>query len=262
MKILDLTAKYHKTYFQCFEDWSDEMKEAGNHKEDWFNKMKDAGLRVKIAVDDENACGLIQYMPAEKSIVDGRNLYFIYCIWVHGYKKGIGNYQKKGIGKALIKAAENDIKSLGQKGVAAWGISLPFWMKASWFRKQGYRKVDKDGMALLMWKPFTDDAVPPRWIKQKKLPESAEGKVTVSSYINGWCPAQNIVHERAKRVSREFGEKVKFQEIQTSDRAIFCEWGISDGLFIDGKKVRTGPPPSFEKIRKQIAKRVKKLSKN
>jgi hypothetical protein len=28
-------------------------------------------------------------------------------------------------------------------------------------------------------------------------------------------------------------------------------------LFVDGKEVRTGPPPSYEKIRAILAKRVK-----
>lgn len=32
MKIINLTPEYEKTYLMCFEDWSDEMKEAGNHK--------------------------------------------------------------------------------------------------------------------------------------------------------------------------------------------------------------------------------------
>ena len=174
-------------------------------------------------------------------------------------KKGIGNYQKKGIGKALLQEAENDIKSMGRKGAAAWGIALPFWMKASWFRKQGYKKVDKNGMAVLLWKPFVDDAVPPRWIKEKKQPQKIDGKVTVTSFINGWCPAQNIVHERAKRASQEFGGMVEFLDIQTSQREKFYEWGIVDALFIDGKKVKTGPPPSYEKIRAKIGKRVRSL---
>ena len=68
-----------------------------------------------------------------------------------------------------------------------------------------------------------------------------------------------MVYERAKRAAREFGDKVEFQEINTFDPDIFCEWGISDGLFVDGKEIRTGPPPSYEKIRKIIAKRVKKV---
>ena len=35
--------------------------------------------------------------------------------------------------------------------------------------------------------------------------------------------------------------------------------GISDALFINGKQVRTGPPPSYEKIKKLIGKRERKL---
>jgi hypothetical protein len=32
-----------------------------------------------------------------------------------------------------------------------------------------------------------------------------------------------------------------------------------DAIFIDGRAVRMGPPPSYEKIRKRIARRAKKL---
>jgi hypothetical protein len=55
------------------------------------------------------------------------------------------------------------------------------------------------------------------------------------------------------------GDRVVFNGIDTSDKSTFLEWGISDGLFIDDKAVRTGPPPSYEKLRKLIAKRVRRL---
>lgn len=262
MEIIDLPHEYERLYFICLEDWAEEMKEAGDHKELWYNKMKDKGLRVKLALDDNGEIGgMIQYIPIEHSFAQGSDLYFINCIWVHGYKKGRGNFQKKGLGKALLKAAENDVKTIGAKGIAAWGIPLPFWMKASWFRKHGYTKVDKQGFLgqVLLWKPFTGEAIPPKWIKQKKKPEMIPGKVTVTALLDGWCPAQNLVFERAKRAASELGDKVEFRGIDTFDREVFLEWGIADALFIDGKQVRTGPPPSYEKIRKLIAKRVKKL---
>lgn len=47
--------------------------------------------------------------------------------------------------------------------------------------------------------------------------------------------------------------------LDTADRATFLEWGISDALLIDGKEVRTGPPPSYEKLRRLIEKRLKRL---
>ena len=260
MKVIDLTEDYKQLYFVCLEDWCEEMKEGGDHKEVWYNKMKDKGLGVKLALDDNGKVGgMIQYIPIEHSFAEGKDLYFINCIWVHGYKKGRGNFQKKGMGKALLQAAEADVKAKGAKGMVAWGISLPFWMKASWFKKQGYTKVDKQEGQVLLWKPFTNNAILPKWIKQKKKPEMTPGKVTVTAFLNGWCPAQNIVFERAKRAASEFRDKVVFREINTFDRKVFLEWGIADALFIDDKQVRTGPPPSYGKIKKLIAKRVKKL---
>jgi N-acetylglutamate synthase-like GNAT family acetyltransferase len=236
------------------------MKEAGNHKEIWYNKMKDKGLIVKLALDDnERVGGMIQCVPSEYSSIEGKDLYFINCIWIHGHKKGRGNFQKKGMGKALLQAIEDEVKEKGAKGISAWGISLPFWMKAGWFKKQGYKKVDRDGIAVLLWKPFSSDAIPPKWVKRKKKPETIPGKVTVTVFKNGWCPAQNLVYERTKIVASEFGDKVIFCEIDTFDKNVFLEWGIADALFIDNKQINTGPPPSYEKIKKKIEKRVRKL---
>jgi len=262
MKIIDLTEQHKELYYLCLEDWSDEMKEAGNHKECWYNKMKDKGLRVKIALDENGkAGGMIQYIPIEHSFADGKDLYFILCIWVHGYKMGRGNFQKKGMGKALLQAAENDTRDMGSKGIVAWGIPMPFWMKASWYKKQGYSKVDQLGFfePVLLWKPFTEDAIPPKWIKRAKKPAKIPGKITVTGFINGWCPAQNIVFERAKRAACDSGDQVIFREVNTCKRENLMEWGISDALYIDDKQVRTGPPPSYEKIKGKITRLMKQV---
>jgi hypothetical protein len=105
---------------------------------------------------------------------------------------------------------------------------------------------------------YVDDAIPPKWIKARKEPELDQGKVTVTGFINGWCPAYNMVFERAKRASLELGDQVVFHEINTFDKEVFDEWGISDSLFINRKKVNTGPPPSYKKIKKKISKEIKK----
>jgi GNAT superfamily N-acetyltransferase len=260
MQIISLSPEHEKLYCVCLEDWSDEMKEAGDHKETWLRKMRDKGLRVKLALDDKGEVGgMIQYVPIEESFVDGQGLYFVLCIWVHGHKGGRGNFQKRGMGKALLEAAEMDAKELGAKGMAAWGMALPVFIRASWFKKHGYRKADSQSMQILLWKPFTEDAAPPRWIRNKKTPNLQPGKVTVTALINGWCPAMNMTFERAKRAAGELGEKVVFQAVDTFDRSVFREWGEPDALFVDQKALRMGPPPSYEKIRKKIAKKVKKL---
>lgn len=260
MEVIDLAEENRHLYFCCLEDWSDEITEGIPKKEEWFNKMVKRGLRAKLAVDEVGTVGgMIQYLPAEHSFIEGGGLYFINCIWVHGYDKGRGNLQGKGMGRALVDAAERDAKDRGAKGMAAWGVMFPFWMKASWFKKQGYSNADRTGTAVLLWKAFANDAAPPKWIKKKKVPQSIPGAVTVTSFTNGWCTGQNMTYERAKRAAEELGEKVIFEAVDTSEREALTEWGIADGLFIDGKEVNTGPPPSYDKIVELITKRLKNL---
>ncbi len=260
MEIVDLTEETLDLYLLCLEDWSDEMKEAGDHKRRWYDRAKQQGLCVRLALDDGGTVGgMIQYGPIEPSPADGHDLYFVYCIWVHGYKEGRGNFQHRGMGTALLRAAEEDVQQLGGCGLAAWGVSVPFWMKASWFRKQGYVKVDKVGMQVLLWKPFSPDVEPPKWIRRRKTPQPVPGQVTVTAFNAGWCQAQNISFERARRAAESFDDRVVFRAIDTTDQETFLEWGISDGLFIDGKEIRTGPPPSVDKLHSLIAKRRKKL---
>lgn len=259
MKIIDISPETEQQYFCCLEEWSDDVREAGDHKQRWYERMKDKGVRVKFAQDDNGVIGgMIQYMPIEQSIFEGNDIYAVLCIWVHGHKEGRGDYRRRGMGTALIKAAEDDCKNLGAKGLAAWGIVMPFWMKASWFKSKGYKVVDKGGISRLLWKPFTEDAVPPKFIKPKKLPEKGEEKVNVTIFRTGWCPAMNITSERAIRASKEFGERISITEFDTLDKHTANEWGIADGVFVDGREIKTGPPPSYEKIRKKIEKRVRR----
>lgn len=262
MEIIDLPDDKRDLFCLCLEDWSDDAREAGPKRREWLDRdLAHRGLRAKLALDDAGVeGGMIQYGPIEHSHVGGEGLYFIYCIHVHGYKQGRGNFQKRGMGQALLAAAEEDARQLGAKGMAAWGVWLPFWMKASWFRKHGYRKADRRGLAVLLWKSFTDDALPPRWLPETgERPEPVPGRVNVTAFCSGWCLAQNLVYERARRAATEFSDKVAFREIDTSTRDAVARWGISDAVLVDGHNLQKGPPPSYEKIRQVIAKRVARL---
>ena len=260
MKIIDLSEEHENLYCVCLEDWSSEMDDAGDHKKQWYAKMKARGLRVKLAENDDGKIGgMIQYLPIEESMAEGKDLYFINCIWVHGYKQGRGDFRKQGMGKALLQAAEEDAKALGAKGMVAWGLAIPVFMRASWFKKQGYRKADSMSMQILLWKKFTEDAVEPRWIRPKKKPERLIGKVVITGVLNGWCPSQNISFERAKRAAAEFGDTVVFRAVDTSDLQVFRAWGISDAIFIDDKLITHDPPLTYDKIKRKIARQVKRL---
>jgi hypothetical protein len=70
MNVIDLEPKYYDTYFNCLEDWSEEIKEAGNHKACWYHRYKEKGLKVKIALDEKGtAIGMIQYLPIQEAFL-------------------------------------------------------------------------------------------------------------------------------------------------------------------------------------------------
>lgn len=261
MKVIDLNSQYKNSYLLCLNEETEELKAAAAVKGKWYDEMAGKGLRVKLALDDMGEVGgLIQYLPIEYSWVIGHDLYFITCIWVKSYKAGGGSFQHQGMGKALLKAAEEDVKSLGAKGLVAWGTSLPVWMKASWYKKQGYEVADRKGFLgdVLVWKAFAEDADAPQWDKSIEKPEQVPGKLKVSCSGNGWCTAMNLSCIRAKNVAAEFGDQVLIDENHSFNEKVEMKKGVENSLFINGKKVSTGPPPSKEKLRRIMAKKVRK----
>ncbi|MDD5219769.1 MAG: GNAT family N-acetyltransferase [Candidatus Bipolaricaulis sp.] len=261
MRIVDLTPEHESIFASCLEERLAEAREAGSLRAEWIHVMKNRGLRAKLAVDDTNTpIGMIQYVPGRETFLDGSpDAYFIYCVWVVRFRDERGNHQGKGTGAALLEAAETDAKALGASGMAAWGLVLPVWMRASWFRKHGYRRVDRSGMAALMWKPFLPTAAAPKFVLPKKAPERIPGQVTVTSFLHGHCRAANVGHERARRACAEIGGPVVYRVIDTKSMATANEWGILDALYIDDREVRIGPPPSYEKIKRRIEKAARRL---
>ena len=262
VRVVDLDPEHEPLYFVCLEDWpGSDMAEAGDHKARWFRRMSRLGLRVKLALDGEGRVGgMIHYLPIEHSPAVGRGLEFILCVWVHGHAQGRGDFRGRGMGTALLDAAEADARARGVKGLAAWGLALPLWMRASWFRRHGYRRADRRGIASLVWKPFVRDAEAPRWpASTGRRPEPVPGKVIVTGCVNGWCPAQNLAFERARRAAKPFGALVECRMVDTADRETMLAWGETDALFVDDRRVRTGPPPSEEKLAALIGRRVRRV---
>jgi len=261
VRVIDLTDEHRGLFSICLEDWSAEAVEAGPGRACWVERYLGRGLRAKLAVDDAGTVGgMIQYLPIEQWPILGEGLYFIPCIWIPGRRQGHGDFRGQGVGQALLAAAEADARERGALGMAAWGVRFPVWMRASWYRKQGYRRADRQGIAVLMWKPFTSTARAPRWLPPGDcLPAPVPGKVNVVVFNAAWCTAGNLTATRAQRAAAAFGSRVAYQEIDTSERAAAVAWGQTDALYVDGKAVRTGPPPSYEKIRQAIARRVRRL---
>ena len=83
--------------------------------------------------------------------------------------------------------------------------------------------------------------------------------MVVTGCLSGWCPAQNLAFERARRAAAGFGDRVVVREVDTLDRANLLAWGESEALWVDGRQVATGPPPTEAKLARLIARRVRRL---
>ncbi|MCP5025651.1 MAG: GNAT family N-acetyltransferase [Actinomycetia bacterium] len=256
---MDLPDRHLGSYLVCLEDWSAEMDEAGDLKARWYERARHQGLRVKLAVDDtDRPIGMIQYVPIEISPAEGHDLYMILCVWVHGHRQGVGDVQGQGTGIALLEAAEQDARELGAHGMAAWGLHIPVWMKASWFKKHGYRAADRQGMRELVWKPFVDEAREPRWVDEKPVTIGKSDKVDVTGFTSGWCPAANLVYQRARRAADELGPEVRFTTVDTSEHTELVRCGHSDEVFVGGKPLQRGAPPSYKTVKRRIQRQLRR----
>ncbi|MCK6550979.1 GNAT family N-acetyltransferase [Myxococcota bacterium] len=260
MRIVDLGAEHEPAYLSCLEDWAEEAALGRRHRAAWLERMKTRGLRVKIALDDaERPIGFIQSVPSEHAPITGRELYFVLCIWVHGHARGIGDQQGRGVGSALLAAAEEDARRLGAKALVAWGLVVPTFMRASWFKRHGYVRVDRQGLMALMWKPFTPQAESPRWLRATKRPAIEPDHVVITACHNGWCLAEDATLERLIRCARHHGGDVELRVIDTCcDRATIEAWGTTSAVFVDDRPLRTGPPPSMAKIEAVVARQLRR----
>ena len=60
-----------------------------------------------------------------------------------------------------------------------------------------------------------------------------------------------------QKIAGEYDDRIVYQELNTLDRQIFKNYGISDAIFINNQEIKTIPPLSEDKIRKIINKKLK-----
>lgn len=259
MEIVDLTHEHEEVFLCCLKPEDRAFAEGVPIKRRWLDEKRDRGLGVKLAIDEDGVvAGMIQYSDRQLApfVVADEGTWVIHCIWVHVYEGGIGNRGGRGMGPALLRAAEEDMRTRDARGVAAWGILADEWMNVPWFERHGYRRVDEQGFLGLTFKAFDPDMEEPRFRKEVKRPPPIPGKARVSSFCIGWCTSGNLAHEWARRASEELGDDVVFEHYDTSDPAVAEEWGITSGIYVDGDAYPVDGTETYEKIREFIHQRV------
>lgn len=220
----------------------------------WLNKMYNKGVRAKAAMIDDINAGFIYVMPIEVCPWGplGNDLAVIPCLTVPKAVSG------RGIGEALLVAAEDEARKQGKKGLVIQAYYGDFWfMPAPYFEKRGYVFADgskEDGGFAVLWNQFDDDAKPPRMLKPDYAFQPVAGKAVVDLFYNTFCLTSDTEAQRVREVAAEFGDSVILNEYPADDPEVLRRFQLPRGIYVNGEWIFWGYEAPREGIREAIEK--------
>jgi predicted N-acetyltransferase YhbS len=232
-------------------DESDEIDASSRRRLAWFKKARERGLSMKVATSNGERVGFIYVMPIEVCPWGplGRDLAVFPCVVAHSKVKG------RGVGRALVAAAEEEARAQGKKGLATYGYYHDFWfMPAAYFEKLGFEAAARRGERAVLWKIFDTSAEPPTFPEEKFGLEPAPGKVAVNLFYNTFCLTSDVEAQRVRDVADEFGEAVVLREYDAGDPAALRRYGRARGIFVDDEEISWGYEAPREGIREAISR--------
>ncbi|MHA1914772.1 MAG: GNAT family N-acetyltransferase [Promethearchaeota archaeon] len=222
----------------------------------WLKRMEQHGLRTKVALLDDVHAGFIYIMPIEINPwqIQGKDLMVFPCLCSQS------TFSSKGVGKKLIKSAEEETKKQQLKGIATVGYFFrDFWlMPAAYFTKLGYKVATKKGEAAILWKQFDPSAETPTFRETSYRFQPVEGKVVVDLFWNTFCLTSDVEAQRVRDVVSEYKDTVVLNEYTADNLSNLQKYGHPRSIFVDGKLVEVGPEIAKERLRKKIEEVKKK----
>ncbi|MFW9945369.1 MAG: GNAT family N-acetyltransferase [Candidatus Odinarchaeota archaeon] len=215
----------------------------------WLRNMKKYGLKVKVALLGDKHAGFLYIMPIEINPwqIQGKDLMVFPCLVSHS------KFSDKGIGTALIKAAEEETYKQKRRGIATIGYFWDFWfMPATFFLKLGFKVAEKRGEEAIVWKKFDEKAEPPHFREEKYKFKPEKGKVIVDLFWNRFCLTSDVEAQRVREVVSEFGNNVILNEFSAVNQSILQQYGLSRRIYVNGNMMEIGPEIEKSILRKAI----------
>ncbi|MFX1314340.1 MAG: GNAT family N-acetyltransferase [Promethearchaeota archaeon] len=222
----------------------------------WLRSMEKYGLKVKVALLDNIHAGFLYIMPIEINPwdVQGKDLMMFPCLVSHS------KFSYKGIGKQLIKAAEEEARDQKRKGIVTMGYFWDFWfMPAKYFTKLGFKVATKRGDEVILWKKFDPNAKPPQFREENYKFQPIKGKIVIDLFWNTFCLTSDVEAQRVREVVSEFGDKVVLNEFSADDQTVLQKYGISRRIYVNGKNIEIGPEIEKDRLRREIMNAKSKL---
>ncbi|MFX1499819.1 MAG: GNAT family N-acetyltransferase [Promethearchaeota archaeon] len=218
----------------------------------WVGKM----LHSDLAVQGQVPMGLLEYIPIEHALepVQGKNCLFINCMWV------LPPFWYKGVGKKLIESFIEKAKQYGAASVISYeeerwfGTSIKY-MPSSFFKKYGFKEIDRDGSRILQ---FLDlgSSVQPKFIFPKNKSYIDNMNINLDIFFNNQCPWSKYMITTIKRGIEKY-PNINLNMINTNERREIKRLGISRGICLNQKLI-FNRMVSWKEIEPVIEKFVKK----
>ncbi|MFW9828544.1 MAG: hypothetical protein ACFFEY_13215 [Candidatus Thorarchaeota archaeon] len=215
----------------------------------WLKSMKQNGLKVKVALLDDIHAGFLYIMPIEISpwLIQGRDLMVFPCLVSHS------KFSKKGIGRMLIKAAEEETINQGYKGIATVGYYWDFWfMPAKYFLKLGFEVAEKRDQEAILWKQLDQNAEPPFFRKENYNFKPVKGRVVIDLFWNRFCLTSDVEAQRVREVVSEYGNDVLLNEFSAVDQKIIQQYGIERRIYVNGEMTELGSEIEKDRLKELI----------
>ena len=120
VRVRDMRAEDEAFVGSCTHvDETEEWAASCRRRIPWLREEHANGLRAKVAVVDDQPAGFLLVMPIENAPWGpiGRELMALQCLTVVEALKG------KGVGRALVEAAEREARAQRRRGIAVFLLS-------------------------------------------------------------------------------------------------------------------------------------------
>ena len=200
-------------------------------KIEWFKSKINNGLKIKIAVDEQNKqLGFIEFIPSELAWrpIKAVNYLFIQCIAIF-VKEAKGS----GIASLLLKECEKEAKKMNCFGICAMSSDGPWMADKTLFEKNGFIIADKLDRFELMVSSFNDNSSQPRFVNWKHEQHKYKGWNLIYS---DQCPWHNKSVNDLKQSALDNGIELNVIKLNTPEEAQNSPSGFGTfSLIKDGK---------------------------
>lgn len=261
MHLSDINLENEKLFFRCLWHDSAELQPVAIARQQWYEQFKSVGYKAKLLIlDDGTVCGKAHYIPIEYSPLIGKDLMVILCIYVHMYDHHPGDLRGNGYGRFMLLEIEKEARETGAKGIATWAMDWT-WNPMTFYEHMRYTETDRKGKAVVLWKPFHKDAIPPRFIRMHDPGVRKKNKVNIVVCDNAWCDGfekSRIVREAIKGIE----DIVSYHEINSPCQMRMLHLGRIGGIFLDGVPYKPyqlpgNPSDLHRKIKKIYDQKIK-----